>query len=744
MPIRLGLVLFAVAATSCARARPRPPSPLLPPARTHGGMWMPEQLPAFASELTRLGLALEPVRLADPTLAPLAAVVSLGGCSASFVSPQGLIITNHHCVSGALQFNSTPGRNLLEQGFLAETLDQEVWAGPTARVYVTRALVDVSEEITADLANLPDPLARQRSLTDHIKRLVQACERPGGGLRCEIRAFDEGARYVRVEQLELRDVRLVYAPPEGIGVFGGDIDNWRWPRHTGDFAFLRAYVGPDGEPADHGPHNVPFAPPHHLPIATMPLRAGDFVMVAGYPGATYRHRLADDVANEVDWFYPHFIEMLQVYRDTLINAVGEDPRLRIKAASRLQGLTNSLINAQGTLEGLRKGSLVRQKRLLEAELRGCLESKPALAERFGDVLPGLRALAAEIRADQKRDRAIKELLRGSQLLDAALTLVRLAEERAKPDADREPGFQARDERRIEQRLQALSASYARPLDEAVFRLFVRRALALPEPDRPERALRQLFGGTLPAAAEVDAALDRVMRRLYEDTALSDETRRVRLAQTADLQALRTSEDPFIQLALAWLPWRQALELKQKRWDGRQAILRPAYMAALRACTDKPIASDANATLRLTFGTVTGYRPRPTAPVYAPFTTLPQMLAKHRDESPFDLPDLLLQAAREAGSSPYRDRALGEIPVNFLADLDITGGSSGSPTLNGEGALVGVVFDGNYEAIASDWVFMPEVTRSIHVDVRFVLWVLDSVAGAHHLLREMNVTPAGLR
>ena len=249
-------------------------------------MWMPNQITAHAAKLKELGLALDPAALADPTSGVLSAVVSLGGCSASFVSADGLVATNHHCATGALQHNSTPAQNLLEQGFLAKTRAEEKNNGPQARMFVTRAVTDVTPKVTDGIAKLGDDQQRFKTIEKRQKELVAACEKGRAGLRCSVASFYEGAQHFLVEQLEIRDVRLVWAPPAGVGNYGGEIDNWRWPRHTGDVSFFRAYVGKDGQPADYSPDNVPYHPPHFLRIAKEPLRESDLVFVAGYPART--------------------------------------------------------------------------------------------------------------------------------------------------------------------------------------------------------------------------------------------------------------------------------------------------------------------------------------------------------------------------------------------------------------------------------------------------------------------------
>jgi hypothetical protein len=331
-----------------------PPPPTIDPGgevRRHfqdpGGMWPPAQMGQHVVTLHELGMKLDPQALGDPMAFPLGAVVSLGGCSASFVSPDGLIITNHHCATGALQFNSKPDQDLLHDGYLAKTRADEKSNGPAARVYVTRAFHDVTDKVRAGLEAVPDPKKRYDQLEQRQKELVAECEKGHPELRCNVVSYFDGDQFVLIEQLEIRDVRLVYSPAEGIGNFGGEIDNWRWPRHAGDYSFFRAYVGPDGQPADFDPKNVPYQPKYHLTVAKRPLGPHDLVFVTGYPGRTNRLKTGVEVAEAVDWFYPRRIKLCEDYMALLEKLAKDDKDLEIKGRALWRGLANALTNTRG-------------------------------------------------------------------------------------------------------------------------------------------------------------------------------------------------------------------------------------------------------------------------------------------------------------------------------------------------------------------------------------------------------------
>jgi hypothetical protein len=720
------------AATNPAAAAPAPPAAAKPAFENPGGMWMPEQLAQQAPTLKSLGLEIDPAALSQPTSELLGSVVSLGGCSASFISSDGLIATNHHCATGALQYNSTPQENLLQNGYLAKTRADERWNGPTARVLVTQSLRDVTKEMRDGIDAIKDDAARQKKVEEHQKALVAACEKGRPGLRCNVASYFGGAQYRLIEQLEIKDVRLVFAPHEGVGNFGGEIDNWRWPRHDADVSLFRAYVGKDGKPADHSADNVPYHPPHHFKIATKPLQAGDLVFVAGYPGQTNRLRTAGEVEEAVSWFYPRAIKFIEENVAVLEQLSKTSPELAIKANPRIRGLNNALTKFRGIMDGLVKGGLAAQKTKTEGDLKAWVAADATRKAAYGDVLDRLAGLENDRRKTRDQDAALDQVYQMVNLVRSAGTIVRMAEERPKPDAERDPGFQERNWQRHEQMETAQQKRYDQAMDRALFKLALQRAARAPEKDRAPFVAMVLGKGEV-----TDARIDKALEALYKDTKLEELDTRVKLFKTAKLADLKKSKDPLMQLALKLRPLQKAMDDRDDAFTGALAVIRPRYIAMLQNWSPGPLAPDANGTLRVTYGTVRGYKPTADAPIYRPFTTLSEMVKKHTGKEPFNAPAPVLAAFNAKKFGSYVSADLGEVPVDFLSDLDITGGNSGSATLNSRGELVGLAFDGNYESMASDWLFMPSITRTIHVDLRYVLWLLDAVYGGDHLVKEMG-------
>ncbi|MEO6801043.1 MAG: S46 family peptidase, partial [Rhodanobacter sp.] len=686
---------------------------LIPSAYAVEGMWQPAQLPGIAATLQQHGLKLDPKSLTDLTAHPMGAIVSLGGCTASFVSPEGLVVSNHHCVYGALQLNSTPENNLIKMGFLAKTRVDELSAGPSQRVYVTEDIRDVTREIEARLNVAMSGAARHKTIELAIKEQVKACE--SEGYRCDVYSFYGGHSYQLIRQMEIRDVRLVYAPPDSIGKFGGDVDNWMWPRHTGDFGYLRAYVSKDGKSAAYSKDNVPYKPKHVLKVNPLGVEEGDYVMVVGYPGRTNRYRLAEEVQSAIDWTYP---SQIKIYEDTLniINTAGKaEPKLAVKYASMVAGLNNYLKNFGGQLEGLQRAGAVEVKRTQEAQLESWLKqhSSAQNAALVADI-GKLRQQIASNQVNRERDLAISLVSRAS-MFSAAVRLTRLAKERPKDDLGRDAGYQQRDWVRIEGGLKQMDRRFDPKVDQQVMAYGLKRYGALPHAQRLSALDAWLDGAT------TDAEVTAKVAALYAGSQLDKVDQRMKWFN-ADTKAINTSDDSMLKLARAVQPEMKQMEDAADARDGEMSKLRPRYMQAMISWKDSqklPVYPDANGSLRVTFGNVQGVAPRDGVS-YVPFTSAWGIVEKNTGTEPFNAPETEIAAIRARAFDAYASPKLGTLPVNFLADLDITGGNSGSPAMDANGQLVGLAFDGNWESVSGDWLFNPELNRSIQVDVRYML------------------------
>jgi hypothetical protein len=704
-----------------------------------GGMWMPSQmaLPQHVDNFQKMGVKLDAKTLSDPLAEPLAAIVSLGGCTASFVSPEGLIVTNHHCVQGALQLNSTPDKNLVENGFLAKTKADEPSAGPAQRVMVVESYKDVTKDMRDGLEAIKDPIARKDEHDKRMKTLIAECEKGRPSVRCQVSSFFAGGQYQLISSLEIKDVRLVYVPARSVGDYGGEIDNWEWPRHTGDWSFFRAYVGKDGNPAEYSPDNVPYHPKHWLKVTTAGVKANDYVMITGYPGKTNRATTAAEVHHDIEWFYPYLISYLEERYKLAESHLGDGGETAIKATTMKQGMQNGLEKYQGILEGLKKNpALVAQKDEADKKTREWA-AQPG-HEKFKEGIAKLDAIQEEEFRTARVDFDRSQAFGGSRLMQTALSISRWVEERGKKDADRRPGYQQRDMARALAGQKQLAKQYDATLDRGGFKLSLMRALQLDEADRPWLAtLLGVKKGTKISEALIDKTLD----AWFKSPAIEDVKLRTDLLEKGTLAQLKASKDPFIQAAQRIWPVYKAEEKRMDTRTGELLAAAPYYTEAMKEMMGGALAPDANGTLRITYGTVKSLKPDSSQLADGPFTVASQILAKDTGKEPFNSPAKLLEAIKAKKFGPYADPALGgELPIDFESDLDITGGNSGSPTLNDKGELVGLAFDGNKEGLASDVVFNGATTRTIHVDARYMIWTMDLLDGADHLIKEMGLTP----
>lgn len=690
------------------------------------GMWLPTQLPQIGTALKQAGFAGDPAALAEVTRPPLNAVVKVGGGTGAFVSADGLLLTNHHVAFGVIQYNSSARDNLIDAGFVAGKRADERPASPDFRVLVTIGFDEVTDQML-QAASGKTGRAYFDAVEAASKRIVADCEREAG-IRCSVADMDYGSAFYRIRQLELKDIRLVYAPPRAIGNYGDEVDNFMWPRHAGDFTLLRAYVGKDGRPAPYSPDNVPYQPPAHLKIALEGPKAGDFAMLAGYPGRTYRHRTAAEFAHQVDQVLPMRVATFDALID-VIEAQGKaDAEAKTRYASQLQSLKNNRKRAAGELEGLRRSDAVRLRGQDEAAMLAATDAAGTAAiAQLGKVI------AADAAGDE-RDLLLGLAASQTQLFGAALTLERLRIEAGKPDEQRERGYQQRDLALIEGRLKQVQRRYAPQVEKALLGVLLGRYQQLPADQR----LAEFDAAFGRSPAQLAATLD----ALYAATRLGDE--RERLARFAAARAGKPlAADPLIALAAKLVPAQLRLEDERKARDGELLRLRPAYLHALAAWRrqqGRALYPDANGTLRVSYGRVEPLAPRD-AVVYAPVTTVAGIVEKATGVYPFDAPQPLLEAIAKGDFGSTADPVLKTQTVDFLTNLDTTGGNSGSPVLNARGELIGLNFDSNWEAVSASWWYDPRYKRAIHVDLRYLRWLLAKVYPAPALLREMGLPEA---
>ncbi|MBL8226996.1 MAG: S46 family peptidase [Bryobacterales bacterium] len=685
------------------------------------GKWTPPQMLEFdAKHLASLGLRIAPRDLWDPAKGSglLSAAISTSGCSAGFVSATGLLATNHHCIFGILQEHSTPQNDLATNGFLARTREAEL-PGKTMRITVPKAFRDVTAEIEAAAAKAPNDLVRYEIIERKRKEITAACESKPAR-RCLVATYDGGVQYLLQEMIEIRDVRLAYAPARSIGEYGGEVDNWMWPRHTGDFGIARAYVSPNGEPAFHSKDNVPYRPEKFFPISQRPLKEGDFVMVLGYPGVTYRSLLAEEMRERRDRYYTRrvdlFGEWIQIFEDVSRRSAEG----RIAVAADLKSMLNRFKNAQGQIEGFRRGNLLERQQEAEEAVATWAAARPEWRDAAGARKELLRHFEERL-TTWERDFLLDNIQYGSKALYFAVTLARLSRERQKPDLERDEDYMDRNLSRLRANLERAQKSYFPEADQRMLEAFLSRVHKLPSSQRIT-ALDGIANSDLP--------------RLYASSKVLNVADRLAMFHETEAQ-LKSHKDPLLDIGFALDDQMARVRETDNRWQGTVSRLRPKWRRAVAAHAGKPVAPDANRTLRVSFAHVKGYTPRD-GMRFVPFTTLSGILQKNTGQDPFDAPKPVLEAASAKRYGKYRDAVLHDVPVNFLATGDTTGGNSGSPVINGFGELAGLNFDRVWENVANDFGYNPALARNVSADVRYLLWTLSEIEKADELLRELGI------
>jgi hypothetical protein len=691
------------------------------------GMWMPHQMKDL--NLKALGLQMNPDDLykKDGT-GLMSAVVNLGGGTGEFVSPEGLVLTNHHVAYGAIQRASSKDNDYINAGFLARTRGEEI----PAQGYTVGVLLgyeDVTAKVNAYFK--PKMTARQRydAYDRAQKELIAAAEKAGKDLRCTLAAMYSGNAYYLTTFKQIRDVRLVYAPPQDLGNFGGETDNWMWPRHTCDFSFLRAYVAPDGTAADYSAANVPYKPKVWLKVSLDGFKEGDFTFVMGYPGRTYRNYALPELKADQENMARRIKDIQDIIR-FYEDAGKSDKEVEIRYAGQVKGLYNGLKNMQGKLEGFQKYDLVAKKAVQEKELLDWINGDPVRAKKYGTAPAALEAFLVRQKAFGSRTELLNGVLGGSTILSQAYNIVRIVAEIQKPDKDREQAYQERNLPRIKQGIQLAERGYVFATDKELLKWTLKRLKAAhPDEAKWPASLKELAAGS---DAEISARVD----AMYAKTVLGDPAKRLELIGLKPA-LLAAVDDPFLKIAAGMEQELKGVREENKGMGREGADLKMAYEAAILEMKKGTYPPDANGTIRFTYGPVLGYQPRD-AVMYLPQTTVKGVVEKDTGVFPFKVPAKIKELWKAKDFGPYMDVRLKDVPACFLNTTNVTGGNSGSPTFNAKGEQIGIIFDMTYESVIGDYYIIPELQRSISVDLRYVLWVTEKFSGATHIVKEMGL------
>ena len=692
--------------------------------RADEGMWLLMLVKRLNGvDMQKEGLHLTPEEIYSVNNSSLKdAIVSFGGfCTGEMVSSQGLIFTNHHCGYDAVAAASTPEKDYLKNGFWAMMPKDEFNAKGLYIRFLVR-MDDASARINAKLNNNMSA-AERKAVIDAEYKAIQTENSENGKYTVVVKDFFNGNEFYYFVYQDYKDIRLVGAPPSSLGKFGGDTDNWEWPRHTADFTVFRAYADANGNPAEYSETNVPLKPKHHLPVSLKGYKPGDFTMILGYPGRTNRYLTSYGIEQMVDKDYPAWVEASKVAMDVMKKYMDKDKATQLDYASQYASVANYWKNRAGTIDAVKKNGTVSEKQKTEQVYTQWAAQSPN-EQTYYTVLPEIKAYYQQISGRNVERNYASILQRNAHYIGTTFQLGSLF----KTYADQDEAGKASMKPKV---LEAVEKAYDGFHDNVEGDMLV--------------ALTSLYKAKVAkefASPTILAADVNNLSTLAYESVFANKKSALAFIENPD--RLKIDADKLRQFVNGMVEEQKLGIEKYSKIDENFAKNSRLFLDGLRkAQPEKVFYPDANSTMRLTYGTVQ------TLPERADrnykgikenyYTDINGMVAKYKKgDEEFDLPQKVLDLAKKKDYGQYADKKGGFMPINFLSNNDITGGNSGSPIIDGNGNLLGLAFDGNSEALSGDIVFEPNLQRTINVDVRYVLWVIDKYAGATRLISELTL------
>lgn len=696
-------------------------------AKADEGMWLPMFLNKNIEEMQKMGLQLTPEQLYDINNSSLKdAIVSFGGfCTGEIISSQGLILTNHHCGYEAIQSHSSVGNNILDDGFWAANNGEEK---PNEGLFVDFLvrMDDVTSDVLKGVTNDMSEMDREKHIYEAITELkTKAGE--GNSYRIEIKPFFDGNEFYQFTYERYDDVRLVGTPPSSVGKYGGDTDNWMWPRHTGDFSMFRVYTAPDGSPAQYSEDNVPMAPKHHLPVSMKGVKPNDYTMIWGYPGSTDRYLTSWGIEQAVEKEYPSFIDIRRTKLDIFDDHMKDDEKVRIQYSSKYANVSNYWKNRIGMSKALKALDIQGKKEDIEAEFTKWVNSNPELKPLYGEALSLISDSYKESDALVKGNvYALEAALTGSDITLFALRASRVIERMLgedTPEAQKEALKAA-----IDELIEGHFKNYDLATDKEVFiTLMSKYNKDITNDEFKPSFFKDVKKGNFKKFA----------KKAYKKSIFVNRKKLEAFLKEPNLEVLK--EDPFYAVQASVYDTYRMFAQKMQGAQEKGAKGNRLFVDGLRKMNPtKNYYPNANFTMRCTYGKVGRYSAPKDGYFYDYYTTLEGAIAKMDNTNPeFVIPSKLHELYKAKDYGRYAD-ADGKLRVCFISDNDITGGNSGSPVINGNGELVGCAFDGNWEAMSGDIAFEDKMQRTISVDIRYVLFIIDKYAGAKHIVDEMTL------
>ncbi len=691
------------------------------------GMWLLPLLKQFnEAKMQEMGLELsaEDIYSINNTSLKDAIVIFGRGCTGEVISDQGLVLTNHHCGYGAIQQHSKPGANYLQDGFWAETLKDEIPTPGLTITFLVR-IDDVTSRVEAALdANMSETDRAKAAWAESDKIAKEATE--GTHYSARVQSFYGGNKYYLMVYETFRDIRMVGAPPSSIGKFGADTDNWMWPRHTGDFSMFRIYASKDNKPAEYSTENVPYKPKHHLPISLKGVEQGDFSMIMGYPGSTQRYMTSWEVDELIKISNANRIYIRGIRQDILLEDMLSDEAIRIKYASKYAGSSNYWKNSIGMNKALKRLKIYDKKKVQEADYTNWVNADPSRKAKYGEALTLIQQSVEKRAALQHVTQYMAEtMLRGTELVGFAANAAQLEKALKEKNNDEV----AKQVENLKRRATGFYKDYNAPTDrkvgKAMFKIFAQNV---------DKAYYPEVFATIESKYKNDYA--KYIDDMFNKSIFTDEQKLNKFLEKPNLKTLE--KDPAYVAGTSIYKkynelYAQLAPLNADFDKGHRLFI----AGTIEKNDGKAMYPDANFTMRLTYGKIKDYYPMD-AVHYDYITTLDGVMEKEDpDNWEFVVPAKLKELYKNKDFGQY---ALpnGKMPVAFISTNDITGGNSGSPVINGKGELIGTAFDGNWEAMSGDIVFEPELQRTISVDIRYTLFIVEKYAGAKRLIDEMTI------
>ncbi len=696
--------------------------------RADEGMWMLPLLKELNIEkMQELGLELsaEDIYSINNSSIKDAIVIFGGGCTGEIISDQGLVLTNHHCGYGIIQSHSSVDNDYLTDGFWAATREEEIPSPGLSVTFLVR-IEDVSERILDELN--PEMTEQQRNaVAGMISRTLEHEATQGTGYFARVQPYFGGNQYHMMVYERFTDVRLVGTPPSSIGKFGGDTDNWMWPRQTGDFALFRVYTARDGSPAEYSDDNIPLNPKHHLPVSTRGVEEGDFTMVLGFPGGTTRYMTSCEVNDVLEITHPNRIKIRGARQEILLEDMMASDKVRIQYANKYSGSTNYWKFSIGQSEILKRLDIYQQKKDLESSFTRWVNEDGDRQQKYGGALGKISRAIADNREYNSAIQYINEtILRSCEIVAMAnrsnnlLGLLSL---------------QNPDQQAVDNAVMLLGNSaagfykdYNPPTDQKVVAVMLEKFYNAVDSEHHPVILSEIN-------KKYKGDFEKYAEDLFKNSIFASEQKLAGFLSNPTKKKLET--DPAMQLARS--TYQKLGELREVSGEHFNELSRGQRLFIAGIMEKNPgevFYPDANFSMRLTYGTAAGYKPRD-AVRYAYLTTIEGKIEKEDPSSrEFIIPEKLMELYNKKDYGVYAKD--GKLAVNFITNNDITGGNSGSPVINARGELVGLAFDGNWEAMSGDIAFEPELQRCIAVDARYILFIIDKFADATHLIEEMTI------